>query len=218
MDELRPLPRRQALAWAAAAGGLGLGAAWLGLVQAPAQATPARAAQALAPLQAGNVAGNLLFRGTRSLEGRVVRWFDDASDYTHVGVMVPASSGGWSVVHATPDGQAVVREPLAAFVSHPGSFLAASFGWAPATGRAPQALAELVSGWIGRPFDGDFDSQDPQRLYCTELVWAAAQALGWVGPPALHTLQTPLGPKQVITVSHLLQRLPLVPTWAGPLA
>ena len=30
--------------------------------------------------------------------------------------------------------------------------------------------------------------------------------------------KTPLGAKRVITVSHLLQRLPLVPTWAGPLA
>lgn len=198
--------------------GAGLGAwAWLGLGSVPAKAHSARSATDLAALAARNVAGNLLFRGTRSLQGRVVRWFDDASDYTHVGVLVPAAAGAhWAVVHATPDGNAVVREPLDSFLNHPGTFLAASFGWSRPLDAA--ALAGVVSGWIGRPFDGDFDSLDNRHLYCTELVWTAAQALGWVGPPELHTLHTPLGRKRVITVSQLLQRLPLTPTWTGRFA
>lgn len=196
----------------------GAGWAWHRLLASTAQPTHAAAPtfHNLADLITHNAPGHLIFRGTRSVEGQVVRWFDDASDYTHVGVLVPDPTGRLNdVVHATPDGNAVRQEPLSTFLQHPGTFVAGSFGWQLPNGEAASALANQVQRWLGTPFDGDFNSDDSARLYCTELVWHAAQGLGWVAAPALHTLVTPLGVKQVITISHLLQRLPLRPTWVG---
>lgn len=160
--------------------------------------------------------GDLIFRGTRSLEGSVVRWFDDASDYTHVGVLVSGDGAQtWQVIHATPDSNSVISEPLSLFLGHPGTFAAESFGWRVAPPGSGEAVARQARLCLGRPFDGAFDSEDDTHLYCTELVWKIAQGLGWVGAPELRTLATPLGPKKVITISQLLNRLPIYPTWTA---
>lgn len=214
-DVTHGVTRRNVIGAALVASGMG---GWLWQRQASGQSQAGFPATwpGLDQLTYRNVPGNLIFRGTRSLEGRVVRWFDDASDYTHVGVLVPGNAlERWQVIHATPDSNAVVCEPISLFLASPGTFAAETFGWRVASSDTGEAVARQAQLWIGKPFDGAFDSEDDDSLYCTELIWKVVQTLGWVGAPELRTLATPLGQKRVITISQLLTRLPIFPTWAA---
>ena len=158
--------------------------------------------------------GDVLFRGTRSVEGRVVRWFDSASDYTHVGVLVrhPAEPG-WAVVHASSDTRHVTLEPLHDYTSVDGMVAAGLYRWQGVESAALQALQSDALATVGRPFDGAFDSADAAHLYCTELVWLLAQWRGWAGAPVLKAIATPLGGLRVVTIDALLRELPLQPVW-----
>lgn len=155
-------------------------------------------------------AGRLIFRGTRSTEGQVVRWFDRQNEFTHVGILTdaPNAADRWEVIHANPDHNHVSREPLTAFLTAPGIFSAAVFGWnLPAFAREAD-LAAQASQWIGIPFDADF-AWDTGAVYCTELVWKAAQALSWVHQPKTSLLRTPWGTREVLLISDLLSQLPI---------
>lgn len=157
--------------------------------------------------------GDLLFRGTRSLEGQVVRWYDGASDFTHVGVVVASAGAALEVVHASPDVHRVTADPLETFLQTEGIHAAGLYRWLGADDRSLTQLQSDALASVGRRFDGAFDSADAAELYCTELVWMLARQRGWVDRPALKTLRTPLGPRHVITVEALLQQLPLQPVW-----
>lgn len=155
--------------------------------------------------------GRLIFRGTRSREGRVVSWFDDQSEFTHVGVLFnhPGSGSHWDVIHATPDRSSVVQERLEDFLRIPSIFSVAVFQWDLPHHKSESDLALQAARWIGTPFDGGFDFNN-QNLYCTELVWKAAQSLNWAEEPRFTTLNTPLGSKRVVMISDLLEQLPLI--------
>lgn len=154
--------------------------------------------------------GRLIFRGTRSREGQVVRWFDEQSEFTHVGILAnqTGSNNQWNVIHATPDHAKVILENLDDFLKTPGIFSACVFKWNLPFPKKESDIAHLATQWIGTPFDGKFDFDNPS-LYCTELVWKAAQSLHWVSEPRLRTLHTPLGTKRVLLISHLLEQLPI---------
>jgi len=155
--------------------------------------------------------GRLIFRGTRSREGRVVSWFDDQSEFTHVGILINQSHAlnHWGVIHATPDQAKVIQENLHDFLKIPSLFSVGVFQWNRPLPQNESDLAHLAAQWIDSPFDGGFDFDSPS-LYCTELVWKAAQSLNWAGAPKLTTLNTPLGRKRILMVGDLLEQLPLI--------
>lgn len=163
-------------------------------------------------------AGDVLFRGTRSLEGNVVRWFDGASDYTHVGVVVRHPvEGAWGVVHASSDTRQVTLERLDEFMTIDGMAAAGLYRWQGADPAVLRVLQADAMATVGRPFDGAFDAVDATRVYCTELIWMLAQRRGWAGAPVLKPITTPLGSLRVITIDALLRDLPLRRAWhSGP--
>lgn len=178
-----------------------------------------RSAEGRATIDAAAIAaqaqvGDLLFRGTRSLEGQVVRWIDGVSDFTHVGVLVqhPADHA-WGVVHASSDTRQVSLDTLDTFTSVEGMATAGLFRWRGASPVARHTLQSEALGTVGRPFDGAFDSIDATQLYCTELIWMLARRRGWAGAPVLQSITTPLGGLRVITIDALLRDLPLQPVW-----
>ncbi|MBT9160690.1 MAG: hypothetical protein DDT26_01979 [Dehalococcoidia bacterium] len=155
--------------------------------------------------------GRLIFRGTRSREGRVVSWFDEQSEFTHVGILINQldAKDHWNVIHATPDHAKVVQERLEDFLKIPSLFSAAVFQWNLPSPISESDISQQATQWIGTPFDGGFDFYN-QDLYCTELVWKAAQSLNWVDEPKLTTLKTPFGAKRVLMIGDLLKQLPLI--------
>lgn len=163
--------------------------------------------------------GDVLFRGTRSLEGNVVRWFDGVSDYTHAGVLVrhPAEPV-WGVVHANSDTRRVTLDRLDTFTSVEGIAAAGLYRWRGASPAAQQTLHAEAIGTVGRPFDGSFDAGESTRLYCTELIWMLAQSGGLAGDPVLKPISTPLGGLRVITIEALLRELPLQRVWHSSLS
>ncbi|WP_291214518.1 YiiX/YebB-like N1pC/P60 family cysteine hydrolase [Hydrogenophaga sp.] len=164
-------------------------------------------------------AGDVLFRGTRSVEGNVVRWFDGVSDYTHAGVLVrhPAEPV-WGVVHASSDTRRVTLDRLDTFTSVDGIAAAGLYRWRGASPAAQQTLQADAISTVGRPFDGAFDAAETTRLYCTELIWMLAQSGGWAGEPVLKPISTPLGGLRVITIESLLRDLPLQRVWHSGLS
>jgi len=176
-----------------------------------------------ATIEAGEIAaraqtGDLIFRGTQSMEGNVVRWFDGKSDFTHVGMLVrSASESNWSVVHATPDTRQVTLERLETFTSTAHLTAAGLYRWQSVDPASIDLLQRDAISTVGRPFDGAYDASDVASLYCTELIWLLAQHRGWVGAPMLKTISTPLGRLRVITIDALLRDLPLTEVWhSGP--
>ncbi len=163
--------------------------------------------------------GDVLFRGTRSLEGNVVHWFDGVSDYTHAGVLVrhPAEPV-WGVVHASSDTRQVTLDRLDVFLSVEGIAAAGLYRWRETNPAAELTLQANAIGTVGRPFDGAFDAGETTRLYCTELIWMLAQSGGWAGEPVLKPISTPLGGLRVITIESLLRDLPLQRVWHSDLS
>lgn len=156
----------------------------------------------------------MLFRGTRSVEGSVVRWFDGVSDYTHAGVLVRhPSEPVWGVVHASSDTRRVMLDRLDTFTSGEGTASAGLYRWLGASPAGLQTLQADAISTVGRPFDGAFDASENKRLYCTELIWMLAQSVGWAGDPVLKPISTPLGGLHVITIESLLRDLPLQRVW-----
>ena len=158
--------------------------------------------------------GDLVFRRTRSLEGRVVQRFEPQTEFTHVGI-VWMDVAGASVVHATPDPTGawpeggVVREPLAAFLSTHGIEAASVFRWTDADDLQARDMAAKALAWVNRPFDLSFESEKPIGFHCTELVWHAVSSLGVRDTPLLLRIKGLPSGLQVLTLEVLIESLNL---------
>lgn len=136
--------------------------------------------------EAGPRAGDLLFRRGRSVLSRAVLAADEGGAFSHVGIVVETPDGP-GVVHtvAGEDGAegGARRDALADFLAPGRARDAALYRLAPdgaGNDRLPEAAAEVARDYAvqGVPFDGEFDLTSDERLYCTELVWAAFRSAG----------------------------------------
>jgi len=153
-------------------------------------------------------AGDLLFRRTVSLEGLGVQALDAAVRFSHVGLVVGHDAhGAAQVVHACPPehaGQPGVRQTTAQ------AFVAAADVRNAAAARLPvgNAQARQLSDWalrhVGWAFNADFLLDAPHALYCTQLVWAAMRAAHCRGLPQIALWRTPLGAREVVPMSALI--------------
>ena len=122
--------------------------------------------------------GDLVFRRGESRESRTVTTFDRKSDYTHVG-MVMNVDGRWMVLHAVPNERATKREKDSVKLEPIGTFFRSDRAVKGGVYRYPvtpeDTLRLLQKGMdvYGRHllFDGQFDFEDTNAFYCTELVW-----------------------------------------------
>ena len=151
-------------------------------------------------------AGDWLFRRTNSLPGHLSSHLDPVGEFSHVGVIAP-SSGGWKVVHAEPTrgyrGGRVNAEAVDVFVSQSDTVLVAQASLSYITLEQREQMAIAAQSFVGRPFDGLFDSSDDQALYCTELVWRAALVAGISLDRPLRPFSTVFGIFDLVNLSTL---------------
>lgn len=124
--------------------------------------------------------GDILFRRGSSFVSRGVLRVDTDSHYSHVGLAVKVD-GRIMVAHAVPDEEShelTKIEPLE-------TFYAPDVAQAGAICRLPlddaqrelinKRAQELVAARL--PFDHDYDTQNHDKLYCTEFIWLVYQDL-----------------------------------------
>ncbi len=167
------------------------------------------------------VTGDLIFRRGRSLNSRAVLLADQASRFSHVGIVIETPHG-LRVVHTVPpEGDAIggIRvDAIEVFLARTStsdwgvfrlrrtpSEHQASTAARPATAaRAAAAMAEE-----GFHFDGAFDLANDRKLYCTELVWKAYQATGIdLVDGRFDTLKFPLFAATQVILPSRLQKSP----------
>ena len=156
--------------------------------------------------------GDLIFRRGQSIASRLVLLADTLSVYSHVGLVLMDGSEPL-VVHVVPaetaNDLALVRvEPLVSFIGVKRASAisvrrldhARAGHYASRAGAAASAYARK-----GLSFDGSFDLQSKERLYCTELVWRAYLEAGIdLVDGVFVPLETPFGTRSFLTLSSLL--------------
>ena len=128
--------------------------------------------------------GDMIFRRGVGLASEFVVSVDQASRFSHVGIICK-QAGQPYVIHILPDegrgaDDTVRMEPLALFLS-PGN--ASSFAVCRLSGKhrevAQRAASQALAFWKKQVcYDYDLDASNAQRLYCSELVWQAYKMAG----------------------------------------
>ena len=163
----------------------------------------------------------VVFRAGRGMEARLYRDIDRDDSlpgtpiWSHVGIafehMVWHASPGR--LNETPDdqgrhpGSGVITEPLAAFL-HPD--IAANGALCDAVDLT-DGQSQLIFAWCAghahghTPFDGTYDLENEQALYCTELVWKAFATAGVAlcSPPFAVKKIPFIGEREIILPGHL---------------
>lgn len=179
------------------------GFALLGLQgREPARNTPtARSANETASIQAEP--GDLVFRLGKSVWSPYFAGLNSHSGFSHVGVLVEASPGQLSVIHAEADDDGrngrVKLTPLSQFVREAVSYEIKRNQMAPTQKRG--FVAASLRHWLdATAFDDGFTLADRgERVYCSELVWVASQA---AGRPALGEVQVLAG-REIVSVDSI---------------
>ena len=132
--------------------------------------------------------GDLVFRRGRDLVSRMVLEMDDASRYSHVGLIYRAGSQLF-VIHAVPAENSAERnevkmEPFQVFASASRATEIAIYRLREMNDSTHSAVASKAADHALRlaaahtPFDSEFDLSTPDALYCTELVWHVYKMAG----------------------------------------
>jgi len=127
--------------------------------------------------------GDALFKDGAGLWGALASRFSDNDDgFGHVGLVARAPDGSLVVIHAGGDPasrQGRVQEtPLTDFLAYARS---AALYRPRVDDRTSAAAVSYARAAAARsaPFDGAFELESEDRLYCTELLWRAlSEALG----------------------------------------
>lgn len=153
--------------------------------------------------------GDLLFRRTVSLEGMAVQAIDAAGRFSHVGLVVGhGAQGAAQVVHACPperSGQTGVRLTTAQAFVDGADVRDAAAARLPIDAEQARRVAAWALQHVGWAFNADFRLGAPHALYCTELVWSAMRAVGCHCLPQPVRWHTPLGAREVVPMSALLE-------------
>ncbi|MEZ5563080.1 MAG: YiiX/YebB-like N1pC/P60 family cysteine hydrolase [Gammaproteobacteria bacterium] len=142
--------------------------------------------------------GDLVFRTGHDAVSGAVLALDPTPQFSHVGILA-RRDGIWVVIHSLPpafpgDVDGVRTEPLRDYLSTGNARRAAVYRLSgDSAQRVQAAVMEAFRHDRNRTsFDGDFDLQDHQRLYCTELVWLAFRKAGIDLAPEPDWLNLPL--------------------------
>lgn len=122
--------------------------------------------------------GDLVFRQGESRESRAVTTFDRSSGYTHVG-MVMNVDGRWMILHAVPnecaskqEKDSVKLEPIGIFFRSDRAVKGGIYRYPVTSEDTLKLLQKGLQLYSRHPlFDGQFDLEDTNAFYCTELVW-----------------------------------------------
>ena len=130
-------------------------------------------------------AGDLIFRLGSGLESQAVVSADRSGRYSHVGLIVQGPAG-WQVLHAVPGesedtgGEELLKkDPLPLFL-RPDRAVSLCVMRYDTTAEALAAVCREGLRLYARriPFDHAYDITDSSRMYCTEFVTVAFQAIG----------------------------------------
>lgn len=122
--------------------------------------------------------GDVLFRRGRSILSSAVLAADAEGRFSHVGIIVTLPDG-LGVVHTVPGhadaGGGARGDPISEFLDPDLASAAALYRLIGDDRERSQLVQRAARDFATRavPFDGDFDLEHQDRLYCTELVWAA---------------------------------------------
>jgi len=128
--------------------------------------------------------GDIVLRRGRDAVSAVVLAADSGSRYSHVGIIVPIGRL-LGVAHALPEDAAhpegrVLVEPIGEFLSPEKASELAVYRLREHPRETADQASRLALRYVHerRRFDGDFNLETPERLYCSELVWRAFQEAG----------------------------------------
>ena len=123
--------------------------------------------------------GDLVFCAGQSVKSDMVRTASQGNAlFSHVGFVVCRKGKEPQMVHMSADADAIVCESFEDYI-HTSSATALSFYRIPSlkdTAGLHAILDSLVAGKT--PFDRQFDFNDSEKLYCTELVMKVVEAVG----------------------------------------
>ncbi len=129
----------------------------------------------------GATGGDLILIRGRHWRSRAVQTLRRREAFTHIGILVEQNDGLW-VVHASPEAETegVAVETLEDFLKSPHlrAVRVRRLGEGLPQMRNAASLAALEMGGQGLPFDGNFDLDSEDRIYCSELIWRAYCAVG----------------------------------------
>lgn len=122
--------------------------------------------------------GDLVFRIGRSIESHTVTTADNASIYSHVGILL-WTGNGWKVLHAVPNERASKQEKDSVKLESLEVFFHPDRATKGGVYRPPinidDTLKLLQKGLEIHQrhllFDNSFNDKDSNAFYCTELVW-----------------------------------------------
>ena len=122
--------------------------------------------------------GDLVFRTGQSLASKTVTCTDEASIYSHVGIIL-WTDNGWQVLHAVPNERAndqekdsVKLEPLSVFFRSDRALQGGVYRLPLSSDDTAKILRKSLDIYQRHPlFDSYFNDQDSSAFYCTELVW-----------------------------------------------
>lgn len=117
--------------------------------------------------------GDLVFRQGKGFASEAVLATREASQYSHVGMIV-LKDQQVMVLHAAPaetddEYSGVKLEPLALFAQNDRARHVAVMRPFQQEVVGQQAMKNALK-YLGRPFDDEFDLQDDASIYCTELI------------------------------------------------
>lgn len=131
----------------------------------------------LSTLQEGDI---LLRRGRGTVSNYIIAVLDEAIPVSHCGMVYLNDEGEWDVVHAISKDQTdisgVVTESLQTFLqeSIEGTLILVRIH---ATDEERSKMAKKAVGYAEKkvPFDFSFDIKNPERMYCTEVIWKVSK-------------------------------------------
>ncbi len=126
--------------------------------------------------------GDLLFRQGRSLESHVVLLADLNGDYSHVGMAVDVN-GEIMVAHAVPTDDEIEYlqlDEIDDFFNYEKAEHGAICRFK-MTDEQRQIINKKALGFVNdkMEFDGEYNTEDQSKLYCSEYVWEVYKEIGW---------------------------------------
>lgn len=116
--------------------------------------------------------GDVVFQTSKSSRSALIRRATDSS-FTHVG-LVEVTTGGTFVIEAI---EPVSRTPWAAWYARGVGEKITVVRAKNATEEQLQQVVRTAKSWLGTPYDARYQWSD-ERLYCSELVFKAFNAIG----------------------------------------
>ncbi|HOO86386.1 MAG TPA: LmeA family phospholipid-binding protein [Synergistales bacterium] len=118
--------------------------------------------------------GDIVLVGGKTWRSKIVNLFEDGNAaFSHSGI-VRIIGGVPYIIHASPESELVRMERAETFLSPKKVDRASIYRLRGNPGAAETAGRKALEYYEERvPFDTAFDSEDHERLYCTELIWRA---------------------------------------------